>query len=115
MVALQRLSMRSALRGPPSLPVAGEAGISGRLELVDTEIRLSLSGLPRRYEGRRVTIAIPGALGPDPPPVRWAGDRGLVVAPRAVSGGAIRIALGEATEPGAVEHHALAELLLFPA
>lgn len=75
--------------------VTGEGGISGRVIEEGGELRLSLRGLPPKFEHTKPIVAIPTALEEATPSVEWsAGQPGVVPATEAVSGGSLDVTLG---------------------
>lgn len=85
--------------GEEGVAVTGQEGISGRLSEEESELRLSLEGLPAKFEHEKLVVAIPRALEERAPPVEWPGEEpGLVPAEEVVETGALNVSLGRLVE-----------------
>jgi hypothetical protein len=99
-----RVSGVAELLGTPiadeeAVAVTGEEGISGRLSEEERELRLSLEGLPPKFEHAKLVVAVPRALDEQAPPVEWARrEPGLVPAEEAVETGSLNVRLGRLVE-----------------
>jgi hypothetical protein len=87
--------------GEERTAVTGSGGIRGRISEEADELKLSLEGLPRKFEHTKVVVAIPRVLEQDAPPIEWRGEPGLVAAEEDVRGGSVEMTLGRVVDdPG---------------
>ena len=84
--------------------LAGERGVSGRVSREPDGLWLTVEGLPAEVEDTKPIVAVPKALDAEEITIAWAGDEpGLVAATEPVSGGSLRVRLGDVEEGGAQE------------
>ena len=85
--------------GDETVVLAGEGGVRGRVSREPDGLWLTVEGLPPGAEHTRPVIAVPGALDTENTAIAWAGDEpGLVAASEPVSGGSLRVHLGDEAE-----------------
>ena len=79
--------------------LSGERGVSARVSREPDGFWLTVEGLPAEDEDTRPVVAVPEALDTERTAIAWAGDEaGLVAATEAVSGGSLRVRLGDVQE-----------------
>jgi hypothetical protein len=84
------------------IALVGDKGVTGRVTCELNRVWLSVEGLPMALENTKFVVAIPQALTEAEPAIVWAGrGRGLVAATDPVTGGSVRVLLGDATAPTA--------------
>lgn len=83
--ALDELLTRLA----PGVAELGKAGVTGTLSADEGELRVTLEGLPRSFEGSTPVVVLPG------------GEPGLVTPESAVSEGRLDVRLGRLLDPSA--------------
>lgn len=101
----------TAVSGEEGLAVSGTEGISGRLTEQEQELRLSLEGLPPKFEHAKLLVAIPRVLEGEASPIEWPGEPGLVPAEETVEAGSLDMTLGRVPEGAATERKKLFERL----
>jgi hypothetical protein len=84
----------TAVTGEEALAVTGTEGISGELTEQEQELRLSLKGLPPKFEHTKLLVAIPRVLEGEASPIEWRGEPGLVPAEETVEAGSLDVTLG---------------------
>jgi hypothetical protein len=83
--------------------LSGERGVQGHVSRESDGLWLTVEGLPADVEDTKPVVAIPRAL-EEETGVAWAGDEpGLVAAAEPVSGGSLRVRLGDVEEGGTQE------------
>ena len=88
--------------GQHDVSLVGDEGVTGRVTRELNHVWLSVEGLPPALENTKPVVAVPKALGKGVAELAWAGGgRGLVAAADPVSGGSLRVLLGNVKEPGA--------------
>jgi hypothetical protein len=98
-----------AVAGEQALSVTGEQGISGQLTEDATHLRLSLQGLPPKFEHQKLVVAIPRVLELEPSAIEWAGEPGLVPAEKTVRAGSLDLTLGRVPKGTGTEKNKLFE------
>lgn len=93
----------TAVSGEEVFAVSGAEGISGELTEQEQELRLSLTGLPPKFEHAKLLVAIPRVLEGEAPPIEWPGEPGLVPAEGTVEAGSLEVILGRVPEGAETE------------
>lgn len=99
----------TAVAGEQALAVTGTEGISGQLTEHEQELRLSLRGLPPKFEHAKLLVAIPRVLEGAASPIEWPGEPGLVPAEETVQAGSLNMTLGRVPEGAPSERKRLFE------
>lgn len=99
----------TVVTGEEALAVTGTEGISGRLTEQEQELRLSLKGLPPKFEHAKLLVAIPRVLEGEVSPIEWPGEPGLVPAEETVQAGSLDLTLGRIPEGAETEKKRLFE------
>jgi hypothetical protein len=85
--------------GEEGVKLAGGEHIAGEITRDEAGLWLTLNRLPSTFDKKLPVVAVPMALRPDAPPIRWSGDSpGLVPATTPVSEGRLRVRLGDHEE-----------------
>lgn len=99
----------TAATGEAALVVTGAEGISGRLTEQERELRLSLKGLPPKFEHAKLLVAIPRVFEGEVTPIEWPAEPGLVPAQETVQAGSLEMTLGRVPEGAPTEKRKLFE------
>jgi HEAT repeats len=99
----------TAATGEQGLAVTGTEGIRGQLTEQERELRLSLEGLPPKFEHAKLLVAIPRVLEAEASAIEWPGEPGLVAAQETVEAGSLDLTLGRVPEGAPAERKRLFE------
>ncbi|MGH3033968.1 MAG: HEAT repeat domain-containing protein [Gaiellaceae bacterium] len=99
----------TAVTGEEALAFTGTEGISGELTEYEQELRLSLKGLPPKFEHAKLLVAIPRVLEGEVSSIEWPGEPGLVPAEETVQAGSLEMTLGRVPEGTPAEKRKLFE------
>jgi hypothetical protein len=96
----------AGMQDDAAVALAGDRGVRARVTREPDGLWLTVEGLPVELERTTPVVAVPEALVAEQTAITWAGDEpGLVAAIEPVSGGSLRVRLGDVeaggTEPAA--------------